>query len=138
MLLVELDGFNDNDNIIVIGATNRLELLDDALLRPGRFDRKIRFELPERSEREMIFHHYLKDINLAGDIKLISFNLSKLSFGFSSADIANICNEACILAVKKRIDYIDQKLLEEAVDNILLGPEKKTFSLSEEEREIEL
>lgn len=136
-LLVELDGFEENQEILIIGATNRLELLDDAVLRPGRFDRKIRFELPERQEREELFYHYLESMNLddSQTIEDLAYNLSKLSFGFSAADIANICNEACILSVRKNLELINQELLEEAVDHVLLGPEKKTFRLSDQERE---
>ena len=135
-LLVELDGFEENQEILIIGATNRLELLDDAVLRPGRFDRKIRFELPERQEREELFYHYLESMNLddSQNIETLAYNLSKLSFGFSAADISNICNEACILSVRKDIEFINQELLEEAVDHVLLGPEKKTFSLSDSEK----
>ena len=135
-LLVELDGFEENQEILIIGATNRLELLDDAVLRPGRFDRKIRFDLPERQDREQLFFHSLESMNLddSQTIEDTAYNLSKLSFGFSAADIANICNEACILSVRKDLDTIDQELLEEAVDNVLLGPEKKTFRLSDKER----
>ena len=136
-LLVELDGFDENQEILIIGATNRLELLDDAVLRPGRFDRKIRFELPERQEREQLFYHYLEFMNLDDSLSIedMAYNLSKLSFGFSAADIANICNEACILSVRKGLEVIDQELLEEAVDHVLLGPEKETFRLSDQERE---
>jgi AFG3 family protein len=134
-LLVELDGFGNNKDILIFGATNRLELLDDALMRPGRFDRKIRFELPERKDREHIFFHYLENMNLDGNPEEVAEKLSKLSYGFSCADIANICNEACILSVRNKVDKIDQRLLEEAIDHVLLGPEKKTFRLSEGERE---
>ncbi len=134
MLLVELDGFENNKDILIFGATNRLELLDNALMRPGRFDRKIRFELPERSDREKIFFHYLENMNLKEDPEIVAKNLSKLSYGFSSADIANICNEACILSVRNKVEEIDQRLLEEAIDHVLLGPKKKTFRLSDEER----
>lgn len=134
--LVELDGFEENDNIIVFGATNRLDVIDNALLRSGRFDRKIRFNLPEKSEREEIFIHYLKKLNLEDNIKEVAKNLSKLSFGFSGADISNICNEACILSVRNNKELITIKMLENAIDNVMLGPEKKTFSLSDKERKI--
>lgn len=134
--LVELDGFEENDNIIVFGATNRLDIIDDALLRPGRFDRKIRFELPEKSEREKIFSHYLKKINLEENIDDVARRLSSLSFGFSGADISNICNETCILSVRNNCDTITYKILENAIDNVMLGPEKKTFRLNDKERNI--
>jgi len=134
--LIELDGFNKNDKVLIFGATNRLDMLDKALLRPGRFDRKIQFELPERKEREKIFKHYLKDMQLDDDIDILAGILSKQSFGFSGADIANICNEASILSVRRDNPCITQEILEDAVDNVLLGPEKKTFRLSERERKI--
>ena len=133
-LLIELDGFTDNDNIIVFAATNRLEILDKALLRPGRFDRKIEFTLPEKNDRKKIFEYYLSKIDTEENID--SELLAKQSFGFSGADIANICNEACILAIRNDQENISHKLLLAALDNILLGPEKKTFKLSPEERTI--
>ena len=135
-LLIELDGFDDNDDILIFGATNRLDILDDALLRPGRFDRKIRFGLPEKLDREKIFYHYLKDKKIDGNVEDISQFLSKLSLGFSCADISNICNEACILSVRNKKDFITKNDLENAIDNVMLGPEKENFKLSDEERKI--
>ena len=135
-LLVELDGFEPNDNVLIFGATNRLDILDEALMRPGRFDRKIRFELPERGDREKIFHNYLHKMKLDGSPNDLSAALSKQSFGFSGADIANICNEACILSVRCNSENITRKILENAVDNVLLGPEKNTFQLSNSEKRI--
>lgn len=134
--LIELDGFKKNDKVLIFGATNRLDMLDKALLRPGRFDRKIQFELPERKEREKIFKHYLKDMQLDDEVDILASTLSKQSFGFSGADIANICNEASILSVRRDNPCITQAILEDAVDNVLLGHEKKTFRLSERERRI--
>jgi len=134
--LIELDGFKKNDKVLIFGATNRLDMLDKALLRPGRFDRKIQFELPERKEREKIFKHYLKDMQLDDKVDILAAILSKQSFGFSGADIANICNEASILSVRRDNPCITQAILEDAVDNVLLGHEKKTFRLSERERKI--
>ena len=122
--------------MLIFGATNRLDMLDKALLRPGRFDRKIQFELPERKEREKIFKHYLKDMQLDDEVDILASTLSKQSFGFSGADIANICNEASILSVRRDKPCITQAILEDAVDNVLLGHEKKTFRLSERERRI--
>jgi ATP-dependent metalloprotease FtsH len=135
-LLVELDGFEENDNILIFGSTNRLDVIDDALLRPGRFDRKIRFELPEMKERKVIFKHYLDKLNLDGKSEEIADRLSKQSMGFSGADIANICNEASILSVRNNLEIINLKILENAIDNIILGPEKTTFRLSDKERNI--
>ena len=135
-LLVELDGFDENDNILIFGSTNRLDVIDNAILRPGRFDRKIRFELPEMKEREVIFKHYLDKLKLDGNPEEIAESLSKQSMGFSGADIANICNEASILSVRNNLKVINLKILENAIDNIILGPEKTTFRLSNKEREI--
>jgi len=101
-LLVELDGFEDNDNILLFGATNRLDILDSALLRPGRFERKIQFELPEKDDRVKIFEYYLEKMKINQKKKITySKELGKISAGFSCADIANICNEASILTVRK-------------------------------------
>jgi len=133
-LLVELDGFEDNDNILLFGATNRLDILDKALLRPGRFDRKIRFELPEKKDREEIFKYYLKKMSIEEDIDELSKKLGRISIGFSCADIANICNEGSILSVRKKTKFVSLKILEEAIDNVILGPEKKTFRLMDDER----
>ena len=133
-LLVELDGFEDNDNVLLFGATNRLDILDKALLRPGRFDRKIRFELPEKNDREEIFKYYLKKMSIEEDIDELSKKLGRISIGFSCADIANICNEGSILSVRKKTKFVSLKILEEAIDNVILGPEKKTFRLMDDER----
>ena len=128
--LVELDGFNENDNVLIIGATNRLDILDKALLRPGRFDRKIAFQMPEKNEREKIFEHYLKKMKC----EKFSKHLSDLSFGFSCADIANVCNEACILSVRRNIKHVTLELIEEAIDNVILGPKNETFELCKKEK----
>ena len=134
--LIELDGFEENDKVLIFAATNRVDMLDKALMRPGRFDRKIQFELPEREDREKIFILYLKKIKLDGDVEEVAKHLSKQSLGFSCADIANICNEASILSIRHKQEKVTLKILENAIDNVLLGHEKKTFRLSEEEREI--
>jgi len=130
--LIELDGFTPNHNILVIGATNRLDILDKALLRPGRFDRKIHFGLPEISDRKLIYEYYLTKIQTMNEIS--TQELAEQSFGFSGADISNVCNEACILAVRENKTFIDQKILSNAIDNILLGREKKSLQLSTKEK----
>lgn len=135
-LLVELDGFEDNDNILLFGATNRLDILDKALLRPGRFDRKIRFELPEKNDRVEIFKYYLEKMTIEEDIDELSKELGKVSTGFSCADIANICNEASILSVRKKTKYVTEKILKDSIDNVILGPEKDSFRLTDDERRI--
>ena len=135
-LLIELDGFTANDKVLIFGATNRLDMLDKALMRPGRFDRKIQFELPERQEREKIFQHYLDKMQLDADMEDAASHLAKQCFGFSCADIANICNEASILAVRNNRETVSRRLLEEAIDTTLLGHEKRTFQLSEQDKKI--
>ena len=131
-LLTELDGFTSNHNILVIGATNRLDILDQALLRPGRFDRKIYFGLPEIIDRKLIYDYYLKSIQTINEIS--SQKLAEQSFGFSCADISNVCNEACILAIRNNKQFVDQKFLTNAIDNILLGREKKSLQLLPKEK----
>ena len=135
-LLIELDGFTENDKVLIFGATNRLDMLDKALMRPGRFDRKIQFELPEKQERVKIFQHYLDKMRLDDGMEKIAEILSKQCFGFSCADIANICNEASILAVRNERATVNRRLLEDAIDNVLLGHEKKTFQLSDTDKKI--
>ena len=130
--LIELDGFTPNHNILVIGATNRLDIIDKALLRPGRFDRKIHFGLPEISDRKLIYDYYLKNIQTINEIS--TQKLAEQSFGFSGADISNVCNEACILAVRENKKFIDQKILSCTIDNILLGREKKSLQLLPKEK----
>ena len=111
---------------MLFGATNRLDILDKALLRPGRFDRKIAFELPEKNDRIKIFEYYLKKLQTNEDLGELSLEMGKVSIGFSCADIANICNEASILSIRRKKDKVTQQILENAIDNILLGHEKKT------------
>ena len=135
-LLTELDGFSVNDKVMVFGATNRLDVLDKALLRPGRFDRKIRFSLPEKDDRFKIFNHYLSKMQLDEEAKTLCEALTKQSCGFSCADIANICNEASILAVRDKNTKVKRCYLESALDYVILGPEKKSFALSNKEKRI--
>lgn len=135
-LLVEMDGFEDNDNILLFGATNRLDILDKALLRPGRFDRKIAFELPEKNDRIKIFEYYLKKLQMNEDLGELSLEMGKVSIGFSCADIANICNEASILSIRQDKEFVTKELLYEAIDNVVLGPKKETFRLKDKERTI--
>ena len=130
--LIELDGFTQNENILILAATNRLDILDKAMLRSGRFDRKIQFMLPEKNDREKIFDYYLAKMNIANNID--SNILASQCFGFSGADISHVCNEACILSIRENSPLVTAKILDKAIANILLGPEKNTFRLSEKER----
>ncbi len=133
-LLVEMDGFSDNSGIIVIAATNRDDVLDPALLRAGRFDRKITVSLPDRLGREAIFKVHSRNKVVASDVDFAA--LAKRTVGFSGADIENIMNEAAILAVRKNKEQVDIDEIDEAIDRRIAGPAKSSKSLSEHERKI--
>ena len=125
-LLVEMDGFEPNNKILIIGATNRVDVLDNALLRPGRFDRIITFELPNLKSRKDILLSYINKLKIKNDDKLnISENIAGLTTGFNNSQLANICNEAAIDAVKNGKDLIDIDNFEFAIDYVLLGPIKE-------------
>ena len=133
-LLTEMDGFDSNKNVITFAATNRPELLDPALLRPGRFDRKILVDLPTRKDRSDLFNYYLQKLNL--DKSLIS-NISELSSnltpGFSGADIANVVNEAGIIAVRNKKNIVEEIDIKNAIDYVMMGNEKDDKLLEKEE-----
>lgn len=133
-LLVEMDGFEASTGIIIIAATNRPEILDKALLRPGRFDRQVTVGLPDINGREQILKVHTKDVPLAKDVKL--HDLARGTPGFSGAELANLVNEASILASKFDKDRIHMKHFEKAKDKILMGAERKTFAMSEEEKRL--
>jgi cell division protease FtsH len=132
-LLVEMDGFDENTNIIVIAATNRPDILDNALLRPGRFDRQIVVHRPDILGREQILTVHAKNKPLAEecDLKI----LAKRTPGFTGADLQNLLNEAALLAARDNQDKISMKYLEEAIDKVMAGPEKKSRIISDEEKE---
>ena len=133
-LLVEMDGFNDNSGIIVIAATNRDDVLDPALLRAGRFDRKITVSLPDRKGREEIFKVHSRGKQLDDDVNFE--NIARRTVGFSGADIENIMNEAAILAVRANREKISVDDIDEAIDRRVAGPAKSSRSLSEHEKEV--
>ena len=133
-LLVEMDGFSDNSGIIVMAATNRDDVLDPALLRAGRFDRKITVSLPDRAGREAIFKVHARNKHIADDVNFDS--LARRTVGFSGADIENILNEAAILAVRRNKDAITIDEIDEAIDRRIAGPAKSSKSLNRNEREI--
>ena len=132
-LLVEMDGFDENTNIIVIAATNRPDILDNALLRPGRFDRQIVVHRPDILGREQILNVHAKNKPLADDVDLKT--LAKRTPGFTGADLQNLLNEAALLAARHNKDKIDMPDLEEAIDKVIAGPEKKSRIISDEEKE---
>lgn len=131
-LLAELDGFDTNTGVIVLAATNRGDILDPALLRPGRFDRRINLELPDIKEREAIFKVHMRPLKLdkSVDVK----QLSTQTPGFSGADIANICNEAALIAARKEKDAIYMQDFMDAIDRVIGGLEKKSKVITPEEK----
>jgi cell division protease FtsH len=131
-LLVEMDGFEFNEGVILIAATNRPDVLDSALLRPGRFDRQIVVDLPDVRGREGILKVHTKKIPMAMGINLS--NLAKGTPGFSGADLANMVNEAALLAARKNKNEVDAYDLEEAKDKVLMGTERKSLILSDAEK----
>ena len=132
-LLVEMDGFDENVNIIVIAATNRPDILDNALLRPGRFDRQIVINRPDILGREQILTVHAKNKPLASDVELKI--LAKRTPGFTGADLQNLLNEAALLAARHDQKEINMDNLEEAIDKVMAGPEKKSRIISDEEKE---
>jgi len=133
-LLTEMDGFGSNSGVIVLAATNRADMLDPALLRPGRFDRHIYLELPNLSEREAIFKVHLRQLVVDGTID-IHF-LASQTPGFSGADIANICNEAALIAARRKKNGVGKIDFLDAIDRIVAGLEKKSKIISAEEKRI--
>jgi len=134
-LLVEMDGFDTSEGVILISATNRPDVLDPALLRPGRFDRQIVVDLPTVKGREEIFKvHSSPPIKLGDDVDMSV--LARSTPYFSGADIANMVNEAALLAAKEDKEAINQACLDEAKDRVMMGPERRSMTLSDEEREI--
>lgn len=133
-LLVEMDGFTDNQGVIVIAATNRRDILDPALLRPGRFDRQITVGYPDIKGREAILRVHTKNKKLAPDISLAT--IAKGTAGFTGADLANLVNEAALLASRNNRKAITQPDIEEATIKVVAGPEKKSKVVSEEEKRL--
>ncbi len=133
-LLVEMDGFELKDNIILIAATNRPDILDPALLRPGRFDRQIVVDRPDRNGRRKILEVHTKGKPIASEIDLDT--LAAGTPGFTGADLANLVNEAALLAARRGKKVIDMVELEEGIMRVIAGPEKRTRLLSEQERKV--
>ncbi|MCD6540452.1 ATP-dependent zinc metalloprotease FtsH [Candidatus Bipolaricaulota bacterium] len=133
-LLAEMDGFEGNSGVIVLAATNRPDVLDPALLRPGRFDRKIVVPLPDVRGRKAILEVHTRDKKLAPDVDLEV--LAKRTPGFAGADLANLCNEAALLAARQNKDYIEMSDFEEALDRVLMGLKRQGMYISDEEKRI--
>ncbi len=133
-LLVEMDGFGSNEGVIVMAATNRADILDNALLRPGRFDRQVYVGLPDIRGREAILRIHSRDKQLADDVDLNS--IAKGTPGFSGADLENLMNEAALLAVRRKHRFISQEDIDEAILKVQMGPEKKSRKMSDKARRL--
>ena len=133
-LLVEMDGFGNNEGVIVMAATNRADILDNALLRPGRFDRQIYVGLPDIRGREAILKIHARDKHLADDVDLNS--IAKGTPGFAGADLENLMNEAALLAVRRKHRFINMEDIDEAILKVEMGPEKKSRKMSDKARRL--
>ncbi len=133
-LLVEMDGFPTDKGVILMAATNRPDILDQALMRPGRFDRQIGIDLPDLQGRESIFSVHLKSIKLADEVSAAA--LAEMTPGFAGADIANVCNEAALIAARRNKRAVDVDDFNSALDRVIGGLEKKNKIISPEEKEI--
>ena len=133
-LLVEMDGFGTDSGIIILAATNRPDVLDSALLRPGRFDRQISIDKPDLVGREQIFKVHLKPIKT--DVVVDAKKLSAQTPGFAGAEIANVCNEAALIAARKNKEHVDMQDFQDAIDRVIGGLEKKNKIISPEEKRI--
>lgn len=133
-LLVEMDGFNTSANVVVMAATNRVDILDKALLRPGRFDRQVFVPAPDIKGRSAIFQVHLKPIKTDVDRNELSKKMAALTPGFTGADIANVCNEAALIAARDNSESVVMNHFERAIDRVVAGMEKKTNVMQPEEK----
>ncbi|HSX25148.1 MAG TPA: ATP-dependent zinc metalloprotease FtsH, partial [Candidatus Andersenbacteria bacterium] len=133
-ILVEMDGFEQTDNVIVLAATNRPDVLDPALLRPGRFDRQVTMELPDIREREAILKIHAAKVPMEEGVNLR--NIGERTPGFSGADLANLINEAAIFAARENKKKVSQHHIEESIEKVILGPEKRSKVYSKKEKEL--
>ena len=133
-ILVEMDGFEPNDKVIVMAATNRGDVLDPALLRPGRFDRRVVLDLPDRSDREAILKIHARKKPLAEDVNLVV--IAERTPGFSGADLFSLMNEGAILAARENRKKVSQFDLVRSIEKVMLGPERKSHLLSDQEKKV--
>lgn len=133
-MLVELDGFDERTNVIMIAATNRPDILDPALLRPGRFDRQIAVEAPDLKGREAILQVHAKGKPLTKDVDLAQ--IAKRTPGFTGADLANVLNEAALLTARSDADLIDMRAIDEAIDRVIAGPQKRTRVMNDHDKAV--
>ena len=133
-LLVEMDGFDTNEGVIIIAATNRPDVLDPALLRPGRFDRQVVVSNPDIVGREAILKVHIKKINIGPDVKLRT--IARGTPGFSGADLANLCNESALLAARKNKRIVTMSDIEEAKDKVMMGAERRSMVMTEDDKKL--
>jgi AFG3 family protein len=135
-LLVEMDGFGTQEHVVVLAGTNRPDVLDPALMRPGRFDRHIAIDRPDVSGRKGIFLVHLAPLRLSASLSMASLSqkLAVLTPGFSGADIANVCNEAALHAARKSHEYVEEEDFDTAIERVIAGLERKSRVLSVEEK----
>ena len=131
-LLVEMDGFDESTNVILIAATNRPDVLDPALLRPGRFDRQVSVEAPDLKGREAILKVHAKGKPMTNDVDLAQ--VAKRTPGFTGADLANVLNEAALLTARSNADLIDTRAIDEAIDRVIAGPQKRTRVMNDHDK----
>jgi cell division protease FtsH len=133
-LLVEMDGFDTNEGVIIIAATNRPDVLDPALIRPGRFDRQVVIPNPDIIGREAILKIHIKKINIGPDVKLRT--IARGTPGFSGADLANLCNESALLAARKNKRIVTMDDIEEAKDKVMMGAERRSMVMTEDDKKL--
>ena len=133
-LLVEMDGFDTNEGVIIIAATNRPDVLDPALLRPGRFDRQVVVSNPDIIGREKILKVHAKKINMSPDVNLRT--VARGTPGFSGADLANLVNEAALLAARKNKRIVTYQEFEDAKDKVMMGAERRSMVMTEDEKKL--
>jgi cell division protease FtsH len=133
-LLVEMDGFEENSKVILIAATNRPDVLDPALLRPGRFDRQIAVDRPDLKGREAILQVHAKGKPLSDEVKLVDY--ARRTPGFTGADLANVLNEAALLSARENKAVIGNPELDEAIDRVMAGPQRKSRLMNDDERRV--
>ena len=131
-LLVEMDGFAENEGVILIAATNRPDVLDPALLRPGRFDRQITVDLPDIKGREHILNVHAKKVKMGPEVDLTK--IAKGTPGFSGADLANLINEAALLAARRNKELVGYAEFDEAKDRVMMGPERRSLVITDKEK----
>lgn len=131
-MLTEMDGFGSNNGVIILAATNRVDMLDKALLRPGRFDRQIYVDLPELTDREEILNVHLRNIKVNASLDVEA--IARQTAGFSGADLANVCNEAALIAARNNAESVDMEDFRKAIDRIVGGLEKKSSIYTKEEK----